>query len=424
MADQKQRELQQQIQRLLEELARKDRLALEERELAEKERERAEKERERREKERQLRFGKFFASFDEVWCVRPVEPNVEHFTVMFRPSHPSVDGYAITMLEARNPFSTAAKESRSASGDRATVWPRDVLAFQVQGFLAHLVPAGATKASLYHDIAKWVFGVPDEDEETVQKLIHGSRRNLGIPRTAHTGLKHFPCNRILLRSQSFFDGDNAGLLIVPILSLDEVKNWNGEGYQAIFMIAPMTRKAFASKSTSITEVASTVGLHLVDPQPDHYATMDELEASRKLLEQFLLAIGYSLWESLPLTTFSTIEQHALRALQDGSILPDATRRVLVPQWHDRADIELRVWKVDLGLGEDFHPAPDPMLLTVKAANVWSTFHDQKLVAEGSLKEQDEDDSDDDMRLAWCESIAADERRKELTGMSACPLFLK
>lgn len=37
-------------------------------------------------------------------------------------------------------------------------------------------------------------------------------------------------------------------------------------------------------------------------------------------------------------------------------------------------------------GEDIHPAPDPLLLAVKAAVVWSTRHRQQLLPSGEVED--------------------------------------
>jgi hypothetical protein len=52
-----------------------------------------------------------------------------------------------------------------------------------------------------------------------------------------------------------------------------------------------------------------------------------------------------------------------------------------------------------------HPAPDPMLLVVKAAIVWSAFHNQRLLPAGEAQESDDDASDlsnlaEEMFLEW------------------------
>lgn len=99
---------------------------------------------------------------------------------------------------------------------------------------------------------------------------------------------------------------------------------------------------------------------------------------------------------------------------------DGTQRILVPKGMQTQPSPHRVLKISLG-DDGGHPAPDPMFLSVKAAYVWSTFHDERLIAGGSVKDDDDDDElsalAEDMYLTWRESKLAAQRQNELIGMS-------
>jgi hypothetical protein len=51
----------------------------------------------------------------------------------------------------------------------------------------------------------------------------------------NVGIKHFPTNRIRLVAQKEYFDNSPCIIIVPILSVDEVKNWKGEAYDALVL---------------------------------------------------------------------------------------------------------------------------------------------------------------------------------------------
>ena len=75
--------------------------------------------------------------------------------------------------------------------------------------------------------------------------------------------------------------------------------------------------------------------------------------------------------------------------------------------------EAKVRKINfVDQGQYGHPAPDPLLLLVKAAINWSKFHDFPLLAGGEIEDEEEDDlsraAEADF-LEWQENA-----RKEIT----------
>ena len=94
------------------------------------------------------------------------------------------------------------------------------------GEIAHLVPASPLHASLYFDVAKWVFGEEFSREQvsakTIQKLIHGAAEMIQKKtdrRVKHTGLKHMACNKMRVACQATHYDRNPCLLVIPILTV-------------------------------------------------------------------------------------------------------------------------------------------------------------------------------------------------------------
>ena len=60
-------------------------------------------------------------------------------------------------------------------------------------------------------------------------MIHGSKKK---SRLRHTGIKHLVSNRIRLDNQARYLDNAPCILIVPVMSLEAMKNWNGDKYDA------------------------------------------------------------------------------------------------------------------------------------------------------------------------------------------------
>jgi hypothetical protein len=100
----------------------------------------------------QLFAGTFYSSNDEVWNASAVAYNENHSEALRRSTVASVSSsyYAITVTAAENPDSSPrnlAAHSRNIFGITSSE-------------IAHLIPASATNASLYDDVAAWTLALP------------------------------------------------------------------------------------------------------------------------------------------------------------------------------------------------------------------------------------------------------------------------
>jgi hypothetical protein len=177
------------------------------------------------------------------------------------------------------------------------------------------------------------------------------------------------------------------VVIVPIMNQEEMKNWNGEGYEAIVMAEEWEGKP-------IEFVCQGIGMvEKIEPMASHA----EIETARLLLEGVLCGLAYSLvhrprrfLKGESLDRFNRYKNSFMNPLVNmvGEVTVPEPRAVT-------SDGRVRrVRKVKFGpvirqQGEAIHPAPDPLLLAVKAAVVWSTRHQQRLLAGGEV----EDDAD-------------------------------
>jgi hypothetical protein len=97
------------------------------------------------------------------------------------------------------------------------------------------------------------------------------------PKPGVTGLKHSVFNKLRLRGQGFDYDSNPCIMIVPVMTLNEVKAWDGAGYNALVMAGPR-------------EFTTDMGMLTRGPT----ATFEEIETARSMLHQVLCGLAHSL----------------------------------------------------------------------------------------------------------------------------------
>jgi hypothetical protein len=115
------------------------------------------------EEQRQLRQGTYYSSIDEVWNVGAVEYTENDWKALRRLTRPSfyTDTVTAAQVTENNPPRDETECSRSSSsGANRIVWPVNIFGIPLLGDIAHLLPASATNASLYADVAAWTLALP------------------------------------------------------------------------------------------------------------------------------------------------------------------------------------------------------------------------------------------------------------------------
>jgi hypothetical protein len=245
------------------------------------------------------------------------------------------------------------------------------------------MPQSPECAATWFPFVPWVLNVTatfkdDEDDlrwDYVSKCIHGFKKKK--KREDDVGIKHFRSNRIcLLGQKDIFDTDPC-LLIVPIMTVQQVKDWNGEGYDAIVL-------AGHHNSTTPDKVYRMIGAAYGTLR---FATFDECNTACSLLRQMILCVCKSLKSTFPLELLTTqmgsfqnqkiLEQ--LSKLQSPSQTPTSMVDVPLPIGINSTTTSINVRKVSFSHlnesiqsddGSNMHPAPDPVLLCGKAAKNW------------------------------------------------------
>jgi len=400
-----------------------------EREQLEQRNEQREREREiEREIERAFEEGTFYSNIDQVWgtcgsqgrslLLRMHElcrDNCPGFLARrANPDAPGTAEYVVTReraLQAGEPAADAQSESRTTTRNETIIWPTDIFGNEESGDVAHLIPASPRDATLYVDVARCALGVPEsvQDWDTLQKMIHGSREENG--RHPHTGIKHFVANKIRLeRQDKYLDGAPC-VLIVPVMTSDEMKNWNGEGYNAVVMVGHSEQYNHTVKGICKgIRMGKPPNSNRVEPEDPpvpfdvRYCIADrgQVERARQLLEQILLGLADSLVNHLKkpdiLDRLTEDQRAVLNTLGDDLLfagqlfLPEAnggTYRVRLVSFEAHLPPDIPPNPQPDTSPYSKHPAPDPLLLAIRAGITWSWRHRQKMLA--TTEPQDEDD---------------------------------
>jgi hypothetical protein len=411
--------------------------------------------------------GNFYSSIDEIWDFDQIlvqQSDVNLFENLRRDCTPSfierrqgrdnLEGaYVLTVRAALDACGMVAKEkekSRGSLGDtseKKTVWPCDIFGNPRENSqIAHLVPVSSEDVSLYSDIARCVFGFQDRvPAKTIQKAIRGTstivsaasgclrtivglllpsrRRAPKTRRSNFVGLQHLSTNKLRLCGQTYYD-DKPCLCIVPVLTVDAMKSWTGEGYEAIVLAGRFTKDGEATEASEVYR-----NIRLTTPTGP-FASEGQIDVAREALTSMLLGMTYSLKyrsdklkAGLPKTYKDRVDERRVAFSCEGmTTCPVEKRtnsgprrvRLIKFQAHDATDA-------------NGHPAPDPLLLVTKAGVNWSWKQGQPMMPEPKDLEETEDYLDllaEQEFLEYREELQAIRRNHEITSLFADGLVLR
>lgn len=244
------------------------------------------------------------------------------------------------------------------------------------------------------------------------------------------GVVHFPQNLIRLESQGkALDGDHPLLLIIPAITLDEVKSWNGGEYKAVVLLVhvPAPYENITTKpSETYHKVAATKTNSKLCKNLDTMKISKEqedkmLETVRISLEGTMLAlIGYVNYMVGMNTGNDVVPDEIFKRFRDlRGVLEENEKNVVIPKKKYSEEETNPLLYVTFGTlinkedynthtqgQEKFFPAPDPLLLLSKAAAVWGWMTDARLIADG----EDDDDNlstlDDGVFTPVCADVSS------------------
>jgi len=197
-------------------------------------------------------------------------------------------------------------------------------------------------------------------------------------------------NKIRLACQYDLFDQEPCVLIIPILDLDEMKRWNGEGYNALVMCGSIVD---TSDPPRVVIEASSVCQRIGMIERGPIASAPQIEKARQLLEHVLLGMAYSL---LNRCQEKWNELFAAEDLRSSFLSPTGIMKLQVPDAvASKEKLKVRVVEFSNhtalnGEATEGHPAPDPLLLAVKAAINWSRRNKQPLRAAGEPPEEEDE----------------------------------
>jgi hypothetical protein len=350
--------------------------------------------------EEQLGKGKYYSPIESVWIGVPVPyNNARMFEEMRREKAPNqqerqqvgtANSNVVTLKEAMpNPLHQAAggEGSVNTEDENLAMWPVNLFGRRsAYAGIVYLIPVCSEHASTYSDVARCVLGLGDEAPQDILQCIHGSLNDEGT-RIHGTGIKHSPNNTIRFPNNATYFEKLPCVLIVPIMSLQQIRDWNLEGYQAIVL-------AGSYNDTTAGEVCR--GIQMTNPGP--LAIQEEIDLACESLAQVVQGMAFSLDHRVDQRQENFLEeamQDLLASFRTGLQTSDG-RQVIVPMKSRIAN--LRVLKVTFqphtparGRRRTGHVAPDPLILITKSAINWSRRNGQQLLVTGERPEEEIDE---------------------------------
>lgn len=334
-----------------------------------------------------------------------------------------LDPYTVTRnaIQAENGGLASSLSTRTESDNdtvaKARIWSSDLFGRKVFNSklaqIAHIIPAGKIEHEEWFGVAGAILGL-DENSSTEHKLMalrgvkNKRKRGTGekaqdekektTSRIHHSGYLHSVSNKLRLQGQAgVVDGDQPKMLIIPAMTLDDAKEWRGQGYTAAILVGLPDSDVplgYALDEEREKMVYSDISLNT----PKLYSDLKQGNGALLTMTNVQEENEYmrKASESLAATVLGiaqyvrTLETCDLSLLQPKNqvLLKDRSRsrhaQVLVPQFKrsgERPILFVRFGDQTGGSQKmELHPAPDPLGLLCKAANAFSIMVGQKLLA--------------------------------------------
>lgn len=271
---------------------------------------------------------------------------------------------------------------------------------------AHLCPStGKTlKCDTWMYVCAAVLGMPFETKEDRDSLIRAIRGSYTPPvegeekkkRTTIglTGINRSPFNLVAFAAQKEWFDTNSGVIILPIMTVDEAKGWNGGSYSIIVLC----NDGSTARNLHCTAADIARHIHLNSPETvTSDATSGDILKAHELLKQSIKASAFVLETKKGPETASKLWKRyrsSILTLRSGGRGIDANvpdNSVQVPLSPNKPSNKLVV-KIDLrnclssGLRQDDVVAyPDPILLAFKSSVNWTREYNFQLIAEAEPK---------------------------------------
>ena len=241
-------------------------------------------------------------------------------------------------------------------------------------------PRPANEMNASNRVESSTDGITEDGTSTKQRLAKrqrdsgsadGTAASNSSKRKSGVGIKHFRTNRIRLKCQKNYLDRYFCLFIVPVMTMDEVKDWNGSNYTAIVLACDYVNdNDRQSESAQVYQKISAFRGNI------EFAVAEDCNKACALLEAMVLCVCKSSRDTFtqefhkrePLLKFflETSDESPKYIKRDGSI-----SHVCVPrskQWNSTNRVRKITFSDSNAVNNN--PAPDPVLLLGKAASNW------------------------------------------------------
>ena len=304
------------------------------------------------------------------------------------------------------------RSSTATADTKRKIWSRDVAGNANNEYAegAHLLPAGKSDHVDWFRIGGAVVGLDEKNSDitTMLKATRGCQNPDKKRRFEFEGVLHFVSNRLYLAQQKhLIDGENPKMLVVPLLQLDQIHSWAGTGYDAVVLVGepdsetpvdnPMTdedvHEAFVAARMNNDDIKTA------EPQQVIHAA-GILKDGVVALAEMLLSMSEN-----ELNAVQAVDQKSTERLRKArQNLTNSGGGVNVPDVinDNIAKDDCRVMLVSFSAhSEDeppHHVAPDPLLLLLKAANVFGRLTGMDFLANGVIPTLDSESDIEQMEV--------------------------
>jgi hypothetical protein len=349
--------------------------------------------------------GKHFAHMEDVWSSERCRVVPQDFSNIKRTKCQGAlyqSCYKHIANEIRDPDSTS-----GTANQKGNVEKLDPLGNLGSVQAAHLLSHAPVCHRAYTFLAEAAVGINIQDLNLDGDMPTNRRKLLvGVKGGYHfTSLKGHKFNKMYWKEQqAFFDTDDPAMLVVPLLSLDEIKNWTTNETHAVeYDVAVFTfgpRKQVAASNTLLFAKGT--------------CSSPEVALARENLKYFVKGIAAHLvlndvFESLPKKYFIATNTALLRWQSlvnelKGNLNPE----ILIPTNRGGGTTipNVRIAKARMSTGTSL---PDPWLLLAKAAINYSASNGQELMPACCPLPEESDSEDDDDYGIPNESDGMDEK---------------
>ena len=352
--------------------------------------------------EARIAQGTFYSTIGQVWDCKEA-PFRGSFQQVRRSYSNGIEGYDVIINAVTNgelPSAHLESVASSSSQDGGVGGKKDIFGAN-RGEGAHMIPKSKVCSPTYGIFAQAVLGIDLEADdgpfagneqllkEALQQLACGSTEDKNF------GLKNLQHNLLAMPwGHGIFLDDNPLWMVIPILSVDGMKNWRtGREYWVMVIAGSMPN--VDDSDAEVYKALVTVGY---EKSVREKCTWEDIQLATELLCNLVKAHADVLTGRLkrdgtrssritPIDLFhnnfagnTRLEVLSKRHQMNETLNELKDHKVKVPHMRDAGDKDWEVLKVHL-TGK----IPDPMLVATKAAINWSARCGQKLLPSCSVQ---------------------------------------